>query len=145
MLDSRLTATTLLQTIRRIAAACIAFAALGAMAREPAAPTVPTYTKPRPGLYGRIDVRGTPPPVIYPEPVLARESADRTQRPVYLYVPPGQVRKWAQNCSRWGACAQPVYFVRVDDSPSRLGDWKKTQRPQPADSPVLQVLARFTS
>jgi len=134
-----------MQFARTIAAACIAFAAIGEMAREPAVPKVPTYTKPRPGLYGRIDVRGTPPPVIYAEPVVARESADRTQRPVYLYVPPGQVRRWAQNCSRWGACAQPVYFVRVDDSPSRLGDWKKAQRPQPADSSVLQVLARLTS
>jgi len=43
------------------------------------------------------------------------------------------------------ACERPVYFVRVDDSPSRLGDWKKTQRTHAADSPVLQVLNRFTS
>ena len=141
MLDRRHSAAML--AIRCGMTACIALAATAAGARD-AAPKVPSYDKPRPGLYGRIEVRGAPPPVIYAEPVVARAS-DRRQRPVYLYVPPGQVRKWAQHCARWDACERPVYFVRVDDSPSRLGDWKKAQRPQPADSSVLQVLARFTS
>ena len=44
--------------------------------------------------------------------------------PVYLYVPPGQVRKWKQNCARWKACAEPVLFVRVDNSPSQWGKWR---------------------
>ena len=144
MLDSRHTAARLVRIARWTAATCVAVAANGAVARD-AAPRVPTYDKPRPGLYGRIEVRGAPPRVIYAEPVVARPSPERNRRPVYLYVPPGQVRKWAQHCARWDACERPVYFVRVDDSPSRLGDWKKTQRPQPADSPVLQVLNRFTS
>ena len=144
MLDSCHPAARFVRTARWIAASCIALAATGAGARD-AAPRVPTYDKPRPGLYGRIEARGAPPPVIYAEPVVARPSPDRHRRPVYLYVPPGQVRKWAQHCARWDACERPVYFVRVDDSPSRLGDWKKMQRPQPADSPVLQVLNRFTS
>lgn len=141
MLDRCHPAATL--AIRCGLTACIALAATSAGARD-AAPRVHSYDKPRPGLYGRIEVRGAPPPVIYAEPVVARAS-DRRQRPVYLYVPPGQVRKWAQHCARWDACERPVYFVRVDDSPSRLGDWKKTQRTQAADSPVLQVLNRFTS
>lgn len=146
MLDRRPTAATLAQSARWTIAAGLALAAAGAMAREPsAASKVPSYDKARAGLYGRIDVRGTPPPLIYAQPVVARGPADRSRPPVYLYVPPGQVRKWAQNCARWQACEQPVYFVRVDDSPSRLGNWKKTQRPQPDDSPVLQVLNRFTS
>jgi hypothetical protein len=82
----------------------------------------------RPGIYGRIVVRGNaaPPPVIYPAPVLVNNSIERVQRePVYLYVPPGQVRKWKQNCARWAACDEPVLFVRVDQSPSRWGEWRQ--------------------
>jgi hypothetical protein len=82
----------------------------------------------RPGVYGRIEVRSqaAPPPVIYPQPVVANSSIERTQRePVYLYVPPGQVRKWKQNCAKWSACDDPVLFVRVDQSPSRWGQWRQ--------------------
>jgi len=82
----------------------------------------------RPGVYGRIAVRGkaSPPPVIYPQPVLANSSIERVQRePVYLYVPPGQVRKWKQNCAKWSACDEPVLFVRMDQSPSRWGQWRQ--------------------
>jgi hypothetical protein len=82
----------------------------------------------RPGVYGRIEVRGqaAPPPVIYPQPVVANGSIERVQRqPVYLYVPPGQVRKWKQNCAKWSACDDPVLFVRIDQSPSRWGQWRQ--------------------
>jgi hypothetical protein len=82
----------------------------------------------RPGVYGRIAVRGSaaPPPVIYPQPVLANSTIDRVQRePVYLYVPPGQVRKWKQNCAKWSACDEPVLFVRMEQSPSRWGAWRQ--------------------
>jgi hypothetical protein len=82
----------------------------------------------RPGVYGRIAVRGNaaPPPVIYPQPLLANSSIERVQRePVYLYVPPGQVRKWKQNCAKWSACDEPVLFVRMDQSPSRWGQWRQ--------------------
>lgn len=144
MLDRHLTASPLAQAIRWILAACAACVAMGAAARD-ATPSVPSYEKARPGRYGRIDVRGAMPPVIYAEPVVVRPTAEATLHPVYLYVPPGQVRRWAQHCAKWQACERPVYFVRVDDSPSRLGGWKKTQRPQPSDSPVLQALNRFAS
>jgi hypothetical protein len=98
----------------------------------------------RPGVYGRIAVKGTPPPVINATPVMVeRATLDKRKEPVYLYVPPGQVRRWAEHCAKWDACSRPVYFVRVDDSPSRLGDWKRTQRVQADDSPVLQALNRF--
>jgi hypothetical protein len=86
----------------------------------------------RPGVYGRIAVRGhAAPPLIYPQPVVANETIGpaRTQ-PVYLYVPPGQVRKWKQNCARWSACDEPVLFVRIEDSPSRWGRWKQFREPQ---------------
>lgn len=81
----------------------------------------------KPGVYGRIEVRGaTPPPVIFAQPVIASQVLVPAQaRPVYLYVPPGQVRKWKQNCARWSACDEPVLFVRVDDSPSRWGQWRQ--------------------
>jgi len=131
-------------TARWMAGACAAFAAAAAAAAgEPSPAKPPVHRTLRPGVYGRIEVRNAL-PLIYQQPLLAQRAADRARPPVYLYVPPGQVRRWAQNCARWDACDRPVYFVRVDDSPSRLGDWKKTQRPQPADSPMLHALNRFT-
>jgi hypothetical protein len=56
--------------------------------------------------------------------LLADANVVVRSEPVYLYVPPGQVRKWKQNCGKWSACEQPVLFVRVDDSPSRWGHWR---------------------
>jgi hypothetical protein len=83
----------------------------------------------RPGVYGRIAVRNpaVAPPVIYPQPVVGAGDALAPPRaqPVYLYVPPGQVRKWKDNCGKWSACQEPVLFVRVDDSPSRWGRWRQ--------------------
>ena len=81
----------------------------------------------RPGVYGRIEVRGDqPPPVIYEQPVIASQAiVPAAANPVYLYVPPGQVRKWKRNCAKWRACDQPVLFVRFDKSPSRWGKWRE--------------------
>jgi hypothetical protein len=80
----------------------------------------------RPGVYGRIEVsRAPPPPVIYTSPVVASGAVLPARvKPVYLYVPPGQVRKWVRHCGKYKACDLPVYFVRMDNSPSRLGKWK---------------------
>lgn len=82
----------------------------------------------RPGIYGRIVLKGQdvpPPAVIYPQPVIASSAiVPADAKPVYLYVPPGQVRKWQRNCARWKACDEPVLFVRVDQSPSRWGKWR---------------------
>jgi hypothetical protein len=89
---------------------------------------VDTGTPLKPGFYGRIVIKGraAPPPVIYPQPVIASDAlVPAGVQPVYLYVPPGQVRKWKQNCAKWSACQQPVLFVRVDDSPSRWGQWRQ--------------------
>lgn len=81
----------------------------------------------RPDVYGRIEVRGqVPPPVIFKQPVVASSALDTPRRsPVYLYVPPGQVRHWKRNCAKWKACDVPVLFVRVADSPSRWGQWRQ--------------------
>lgn len=80
----------------------------------------------RPGVYGRIEIgKSAPPPLIYPQPVVAsRAVLAKGTKPVYLYVPPGQVRKWGRHCGKYHACDLPVYFVRMDDSPSKLGRWK---------------------
>ena len=81
----------------------------------------------KPGVYGRIVIKGAAaPPVIYPRPMVASDTlVPPNVQPVYLYVPPGQVRKWKQHCGKWAACDQPVLFVRVDDSPSRWGQWRQ--------------------
>lgn len=80
----------------------------------------------RPGVYGRIEiVRAAPPPVIYPRPVVGSGAVVPVgTKPVYLYVPPGQVRKWSRHCGKYRACDLPVYFVRMDNSPGKLGKWK---------------------
>lgn len=106
-------------------------ALVGTLAAAPAAASdlrnLTTGGPLRPGVYGRIEVRGgTPPPVIFSHPVLAgRGVIPANAKPVYLYVPPGQVRKWKNHCARWSACDQPVLFVRVQDSPSRWGQWRQ--------------------
>lgn len=85
----------------------------------------------RPGVYGRIVIKGkaAPPPVIYADPVVAGDAiVAPNAKPVYLYVPPGQVRKWDQNCARWSACDLPVLFVRVDHSPSQWGRWRELRQ-----------------
>ena len=80
----------------------------------------------RPGVYGRVEIgRAPPPPLIYSQPVIVSQTVVPAGiKPVYLYVPPGQARKWARYCARYQACGVPVYFVRMDNSPSKLGKWK---------------------
>lgn len=123
-----------------------AAALLGAMASAVDAQPMPfrnvTAGGPlRHGVYGRIEVRGpAPPPVIYSQPVIARPTLERQplKEPIYLYVPPGQVRKWKQNCARWKACDRPVLFVRMDKSPSRWGKWRHLRDD---DGPQLRTFA----
>jgi len=72
-----------------------------------------------PGVYGRVDI-GAPagvafvaPPVVYAEPVvIAPTPVAVRQRPIYLYVPEAHQRDWRHHCAAYGACGQPVYFVR---------------------------------
>lgn len=74
----------------------------------------------QPGVYGRIDIGSLPPAlpppvVIYPQPVvIAPTPVAVHQRPIYLHVPPGYEKHWDKHCARYGACGQPVYFVRDD-------------------------------
>jgi hypothetical protein len=71
----------------------------------------------QPGLYGRIDIGRFPyPQVIATTPVIVVPPAYRyyRARPVYLWVPPGHRRDWRRHCGAYGACSQPVVFVRDD-------------------------------
>lgn len=73
-----------------------------------------------PGVYGRVDIGApaagvafVPPPVVYAQPVvIAPTPVAVQQRPIYLYVPDWQQRDWRHHCGAYGACGQPVYFVR---------------------------------
>jgi hypothetical protein len=150
--DTRLT-EKVVTTASVLAVAAAAFAAVLAAGPASASQTQPQvrHVPPtnvttggplRPGVYGRIEVgpATTVPPLIYPQPVRVRQQgAADGAKPVYLYVPPGQVRKWARHCDQWKACSAPVYFVRMDDSPSKLGKWKET-RPMASVS-IVQAFA----
>jgi hypothetical protein len=118
----------LVPTVAVVAVALASLAAtLKANAQEPGLRNVTTGGPLRPGVYGRVEVRGTtPPPVIYPQPVIATQVlVPATARPTYLYVPSGQVRKWKQHCAKWQACEQAVLFVRMDANPGRWGQWRQ--------------------
>jgi len=68
----------------------------------------------QPGVYGRINIGGLPPPVlVLPEPVVISPPRVVVQRePIYLYVPPAHQQNWRRYCGRYSACGQPVYFVQ---------------------------------
>lgn len=66
-----------------------------------------------PGVYGRIDIgNAPPPPLIYAQPVIIARP-QYVMQPVYMHVPPGHAKNWARHCHKYGACAQPVYFVKA--------------------------------
>ncbi len=116
-----------MHTAARCAFAALAWPVVAAAQQPPDSPHVNlTAGGPlRPGVYGRIEVRGAPPPLIYARPTVAgKVLVPADARPVFLYVPPGQVRRWQQHCARWSACDEPVLFVRMDESPSRWGRWR---------------------
>lgn len=66
-----------------------------------------------PGVYGRVNVGNTPPPLVYPQPVvIVRQPQPVAVAPLYMHVPPGHAKKWGKHCHRYHACNRPVYFVR---------------------------------
>jgi hypothetical protein len=67
----------------------------------------------QPGFYGRLDLGDAPQPrLVSRRPIIIeRVPADAIREPIYLRVPRGHQRHWRQNCSRYNACGQPVYFV----------------------------------
>lgn len=66
----------------------------------------------QPGVYGRIDIGHTPPPVIYPQPVIIVQPVHAVPQPVYMRVPSGHAKNWAKHCHKYNACSTPVYFVK---------------------------------
>ena len=75
----------------------------------------------QPGFYGQINIGDFPRPmVIYAQPVWVQRPPRVVQvQPIYLRVPPGHEKHWSKHCGKYGACGQPVYFVRED--------WYQTQ------------------
>ncbi|MEP7099219.1 MAG: hypothetical protein ABI781_01835, partial [Burkholderiales bacterium] len=93
----------------------VAFAAIGALGTAAAQPSVGVSIGiHQPGVYGRINIGDVPPPaLVLPQPVLIAPPRVAVQRaPIYLYVPPAHQQNWRRYCGRYGACGQPVYFVR---------------------------------
>ena len=70
----------------------------------------------QPGFYGQINIGDFPrPAVIYAQPVWVQRAPKVVYvQPVYLRVPPGHEKHWSKHCGKYGACGQPVYFVRED-------------------------------
>jgi len=67
-----------------------------------------------PGVYGRIDLGGRPPPpLVYEQPVvIERAPTNVVVAPIYLHVPPEHAHNWRRYCGQYHACNRPVYFVR---------------------------------
>jgi len=109
--------TIMKTTLLKIAAVSLV-AALGSAAHAQVGVGA-SITFNQPGVYGRVDI-GAPgavgyvaPDVIYPQPVvIAPSRVAGYQRPIYLYVPEAYTHDWAHHCRAYGACGQPVYFVR---------------------------------
>ena len=67
-----------------------------------------------PGVYGRVEIGNTPPPVVYAQPVIIAPRPVQVA-PVYMRVPPGHAKKWSKHCHKYNACGVTVYFVRTKE------------------------------
>jgi hypothetical protein len=71
-----------------------------------------------PGVYGRVDLGGRPPPpLVYVRPVIIEQPPARVvvAEPLYLHVPPGHAKAWRLHCREYHACNRQVYFVRSQE------------------------------
>jgi hypothetical protein len=98
--------------MNRLIAGALAALAIGSAQAQPQVGV--SVSVRQPGVWGRIDIGGLPPPVlVLPQPVLISPPRVVVQRePIYLYVPPTHQQNWRRYCGRYGACGQPVYFVQ---------------------------------
>jgi hypothetical protein len=67
--------------------------------------------------YGRLDITGDAyPEVIDRQPIVAAPTGPETEyrHPTYLRVRPGHIKHWLKHCGEYGACREPVLFVRDD-------------------------------
>lgn len=68
----------------------------------------------QPGFYGTLDVGNfSRPEVIYADPIIVQRTRYNYE-PLYLRVPPSQVKRWRHYCGSYNACGRQVYFVRDD-------------------------------
>jgi hypothetical protein len=68
-----------------------------------------------PGVYGRVDIGGRPPPtLVYANPVIIEQPPPHVvvAEPLYLHVPPEHARDWRLHCHEYHACNRQVYFVK---------------------------------
>jgi len=67
-----------------------------------------------PGVYGRVDLGGRPPPpLVYARPVLIEQPPPHVvAEPLYLHVPPEHARAWRLHCREYHACNRQVFFVK---------------------------------
>jgi hypothetical protein len=68
-----------------------------------------------PGVYGRVDLNGRPPPqLVYAKPVIIEQPPPHVvvAAPLYLHVPPEHARAWRVHCHEYHACNRQVYFVK---------------------------------
>jgi hypothetical protein len=68
-----------------------------------------------PGVYGRVDLNGRPPPpLVYARPVIIEQPPPHVvvAEPLYLHVPPEHARAWRLHCHEYHACNRQVYFVK---------------------------------
>ena len=98
--------------MKRIIAIALAAGAIGSAAAQPSIGVSIGINQP--GVYGRINIGDVPQPaLVLPQPVLILPPRVVVQRaPIYLYVPTAHQQNWRRYCGRYGACGQPVYFVR---------------------------------
>ena len=84
----------------------------------------------RPGIYGRVDIGGGPPPLlVYPEPVVVIRQPQSVQvQPIYLHVPPGHAKHWSKHCREYNACGLPVYFVKSAEYESKKPKKEKKEK-----------------
>ncbi|MGB8518447.1 MAG: hypothetical protein WCD45_11250 [Gallionella sp.] len=69
----------------------------------------------QPGFFGRLDIGGYAPLVMYPQPIIIdRTDRDRDRPPIYLRVPPEHARHWRRHCREYNACGERVFFVQED-------------------------------
>jgi hypothetical protein len=84
----------------------------------------------RPGIYGRVDIGGAPPPLlVYPEPaIVVRQPQSVQVQPIYLHVPPGHAKHWSKHCREYNACGVPVYFVKSAEYESKKPKKEKKEK-----------------
>jgi hypothetical protein len=95
------------------ALAALAFAATAAYADVDIG--VAIHGEIAPGIYGRVDLGGRPPPtLVYAKPVIIEQPPAHVvvAEPLYLHVPPEHARAWRLHCHEYHACNRQVYFVK---------------------------------